>query len=121
MSSRSSARALLLLDHDKHVLCDSYVIEFVHDATGNYYDRGKYGCRNFHVIKMPLFNMQVLKLLLFNLPMLVTMFFMGLFAYKIPMHRKWVRLKCGLKLLLDAPFSSYFYSHESIIKNLMPS
>ena len=29
----------LLLDHDKHALCDSYIIEFVHDATENYYER----------------------------------------------------------------------------------
>ena len=29
----------VLLDHDKHALCDSYVVEFVHDATENYYKR----------------------------------------------------------------------------------
>ena len=23
----------VLLDHDKHALCDNYVVEFVHDAT----------------------------------------------------------------------------------------
>ena len=45
----------VLLDHDKHDLCDNYVVEFVHDATENYYERGKYGCRNFHVTKTPLF------------------------------------------------------------------
>ena len=45
----------VFLDHDKHALCDNYVIEFVHDATENYYERGKYGCRNFYVTKTPLF------------------------------------------------------------------
>jgi hypothetical protein len=24
-------------------LCDIYIVEFVHDATENYYERGKYG------------------------------------------------------------------------------
>ena len=95
----------VLLDHDKHDLCDRYFVEFVHDATENYYKRGKYGFINCHVTKTPLM-LKVLKLLLFYLPMLVTLFFMNLFVYKIPMHRKWVRLKCVFNLLLDAPFSS---------------
>jgi hypothetical protein len=82
--------------------CDIYIIEFVHDATKNYYERGKYGGRNSHVIKIPLFILKVLKLLLFYLPILVTTCFFDLFSYKIPMHRKWVRLKCVLYLLLDA-------------------
>jgi hypothetical protein len=24
--------------------CDIYIVEFVHDAAKNYYERGKYGC-----------------------------------------------------------------------------
>ena len=55
----------VFLDHDKHALCDRYVVEFVHDATENYYERGKYGCRNFHVTKTPLFLLKILKLHLF--------------------------------------------------------
>ena len=98
----------MFVNHEKHAVCDGYIVEFVHDATVNYYERGKYGCRNFHVAKIPLFDMQVLKLLLFYLLMLATMFSMDLFAYKVPMHRKWVRLKCGSKLLLDAPFLFIF-------------
>ena len=104
----------VLVDHEKHALSDGYIVEFVHDATVNYYERGKYGCRNFHVIKTPLFNMQVLKLLLFYLPMLVTMFSIDLFAYKIPMHRKWVRLKCGSNFLLDAPFFFLIFGSFSL-------
>jgi hypothetical protein len=62
------------------------------------------------LLKKPLFILKVSKLLLFYLPMLVTMCFFDLFSYKVPMHRKWVRLKCVLYLLLDALFcfNSYF-------------
>jgi hypothetical protein len=90
--------------------CDNYIVEFVYDATENYYESGKYGCWNFHVTKTPLFILKVLKLLLFHLPMLAIMCFFDLFSYKIPMYRKWVRLKCVSYLLLDALFcfNSYF-------------
>jgi hypothetical protein len=97
----------VFVDHEKHALCDSYIVEFIHDATENYYERGKYGCRNFHGIKTPLYMLKVLKLLLLYLFMLVTLFYKNLFVYKIPMHRKWVRIKCVLNLLLDAPFASF--------------
>jgi hypothetical protein len=89
--------------------CDIYIVEFVHDATENYYERGKYGFWNFHVTKPPLFILKVPKLLLFYLPILVTMCFFDLSSYKIPMHRKWVRLKCVLYLLLDALFCFHSY------------
>ena len=107
------------LDHNKHALCDSYVVEFVHDATENYYERGKYGCRNFHVTKTPLFLPNVLKLLLFYLSMIVSLCFLNLLHYKIHMHRKWVRLKCVSYLLLDALFcfNSYFL-REHLLKLL---
>ena len=65
----------VFVDHEKNALCDSYIVEFIHDATENYYERGKYGCRNFHITKTPLFMLKVLKLLLFCLPMLVTFCF----------------------------------------------
>jgi hypothetical protein len=91
-------------DHENHALCDIYIVDFVHDATENYYGIGKYGCWNFHVNKTPLFILKVPKLLLFYLPMLVTMCFFDLFSYKIPMHRKWVSLKCVSYLLLDGLF-----------------
>ena len=92
------------VDRDKHALRDTYIVEFVHDATENYYERGKYGCWNFHVTKTPLFILKVLILFLFYLPMLGTLCFFDLFSYKIPMHRKWVRLKCVSYFLLDALF-----------------
>ena len=80
--------------HDKNVSFDSYIVEFAHDATGYYYEGGKYGTRNFHVTKTPLYVLKVLKLFLLHLPMLVVLCFNDLFFYKIPLHRKWVRLRC---------------------------
>src|SRR5215217_4011528 len=96
--------------HDKNVICDSYIVEFVHDATESYYERGKYGYMHLNNIKFPLFMLRILKLRLCCFSMLATLFFMNLFVYKIPFHRKWVRLKCVLNLLLDALFcfNSYF-------------
>ena len=109
----------VLVDREKHALCDSYIVEFVHDGTENYYERGKCGCRNFHVTKTPLFMLIVLKLLLFYLPMLATLCFFDLFLYKITMHRKGFRLKCVSYLLLAALFcfNSYFLC-EHLLKLL---
>jgi hypothetical protein len=90
--------------HDKNVVCDSYIVEFVHDATESYYERGKHGYMHLNNIKFPLFMLRILKLHLCCFSMLVTLFFMNLFVYKIPFHRKWVRFKCVLNLLLDALF-----------------
>ena len=95
--------------HDKNALCDSYIVEFAHDATESYYERGKYGCRNFHATKTPLYVLKFLKLHLFYLPMLVALCFMNLFIYKIPFHRKHVRLKFVLNLPLDALFCFKYY------------
>ena len=100
----------VLVGHEQHDLCDSYILYVVHDATGNYFERGKFGCRNFHVTKTPLFMLKVLKLFLFYLPMHVTLCFFDLFSYKFPMHRKWVRLKCLSHLLLDVLFCFNSYS-----------
>ena len=82
-------RNYVLVDHEKPVLCDNYIVEFVHDAIENYYERGKYGWRSFHFTKTPLSM-----LLLFYLPMLEALCFIDLFSYKMSMHRKRVRLKC---------------------------
>ena len=30
----------MLVDHEKNSLCDVYIVEFIHDATENYYERG---------------------------------------------------------------------------------
>src|SRR4051812_21476915 len=96
----------MLMDHDKKVLCDTYIVEFIHDQTENYYDRGKYAYRYFNNIKFPLFMLKVLKLHLFFLPMLIALCFNELLYCNIPMHRKHVTLKCVWYFLLDDLFCS---------------
>jgi hypothetical protein len=76
----------------ENILCDSYIVEFEYDPTCNYYERGKYGYRNFHV-KLPLFMLKLLLLYSSSLHMLGFACHDNLFAYKKPMHRKYVRLK----------------------------
>src|SRR3954471_13483211 len=90
--------------HDKNVLCDSYIVNFIHDATESYYEIGKHGFMSLNNIKFPLFMLKILKLHFFCFPMLVALCFHDLFLYKIIFHRKWVRLKFVLYLLLDALF-----------------
>src|SRR4051812_25994121 len=94
----------VLVGYEQHDLCDIYILDIVHDNTEKYFERGKLGYRNFHVTKTPLFMLKVLKLFLFYLLMHVTLCFFDLFSYNMPMHRKWVRLKCVSHLLLDALF-----------------
>ena len=100
----------VFVGHEQRDLCDSYILDIVHDATENYFERGKFCCRNFHVTKTPLSLLNVLKLFFFYLPMLVTLHFHDLFIYKVPRHRKLVRLKCVSYLLLDALFCFNSYS-----------
>ena len=63
----------VLVGQEQHDLCDSYILHIVHDATENYFERGKFGCRNFYVTKTPLFMLKVFKLFWFHLPMLVAL------------------------------------------------
>ena len=92
----------MFVGHEKNALCDSYIVEFIHDATENYYEGGTYACRNCNNIKFPPYVFKVLKLCLFCLPMLVDSCSHKLFAHKIPMHRKWVRLKYACHEIHDA-------------------
>jgi hypothetical protein len=101
-----SINSFMHVAHDKNVLGDSYIIDFIHDATESYYERGKHGFMHLNNIKFPLFMLKILKLHLFCLPMLVASCFSNLFSYKIPLHRKWVRVKSVSYLLFDA--LSYF-------------
>ena len=88
-----SSKIYMLVHHENNALCDSYIVEFIHDATENYYEGGIYACRNCNNIKFPLYVLKILKLSLFYLPMQVDSYSHKLFAHKIPMHRNWVRLK----------------------------
>ena len=100
----------MLVDHERNSLGAGYIVEFIHDATENYYEGGMYACRNGNNIKFPLYVLKVLKLCLFCLPMLVDYCSHKLFAHKIPMHRKWVRLKCASHILHYALFIFQFLS-----------
>ena len=74
------------------------------NSTKSYYERRKCGYINFYLMKFPLFMLKVLMLHLFCLPMLNALCSNDLFSYKMPMHRKLVRLKRFLYLLIDALF-----------------
>ena len=105
-----SNKISMLVDHEKNALGAGYIVEFIHDATENYYEGGIYACRNCNNIKFPLYVLKVLKLCLFYLPMQVDSCSHKLFDHKIPMHRKWVRLKCASHILHDALFMFQFLS-----------
>ena len=45
----------MLMDHEKNALCDSYTVEFIRDATKNYYGRGTYTFTYLNNIKFPLY------------------------------------------------------------------
>ena len=98
------------VDRVENMLCDSYNVEFSYDPTCNYYERGKYGCINFHVTKLPLAMLRLLLFLTSFLHMLVFACLDNLFAYKMPMHRKFVRLRCVFHMLYDALFVLQFLS-----------
>ena len=78
----------MLVAHEKNALCDSYIVEFIHDTTESYYEGGTYAFRNCNNIKLSLYMLEILKLHLFCLPMLVDYCSHKLFAHKIPLHRK---------------------------------
>src|SRR3954468_8256026 len=104
--------------HDKKVLCDTYIVEFLHDPTKFFYEKGTYAYRYFNNIKFPLFMLKVLKLHMFCLRMLIALCFNELFCCDILIHRKHVRLKCVFYLLLDALFcSSNLISMRSSLKS----
>ena len=94
----------------ENMLCDSYFVEFSYDPTCNYYERGKYGRRNFYLIKLPLVMLRLLSSLSSSLHMLVFACLDNLFAYKIPMHRKYVRLRHVYHVFYDALFILQFLS-----------
>ena len=100
----------MLVDDEKNALGAGYIVEFIHDATENYYEGGTYACRSCNNVKFTLYVLKVLKLCLFYLLMLVDYCSPKLFAHKIPMHRKWVRLKCASHMLHDTPVMFQFLS-----------
>src|SRR3954470_10315485 len=105
------------VDHIEIMLCDRYIVEFDYDPTCNYYERGKYVCRNFHVTKFPLVMLGLLLFLSSSLHMLDLACLANLFSYKMPMHRKYFRLRCSFHMLYDFLFcASILVFHVSIIE-----
>ena len=97
-------KTFMHVGHEKKILHNSYIVEFDYDPTCNYYERGKYGCRNFHVTKLPRVMLRLLLFLSTSLHMLVFAYYDNSFSYKMPMHRKYVRLKCFCHMFYDALF-----------------
>jgi hypothetical protein len=77
-----SINSFMVMDHDKNVLYDSYIVNSIHDATESYNERGKHGFMHLNNIKFPLSMLKFLKLHLFCLPMLVALCFHDLSLYK---------------------------------------
>ena len=98
------------VDHVENMLRDSYFVEFSYDPTCNYYEREKYGGRNFHVTKLPLIMLRLLLFVFASLHMLVFACLDNLFAYKMPMNRKYVILKHVCHMFYDALFVLQFLS-----------
>ena len=71
------------VDHVENILCDSYFIEFSYDPTCNYYERGKYGRRNFHDNKLPLVMLRLLLFLSASMHMLVFGCLQNAHAYEV--------------------------------------
>ena len=99
-----------VVDHEKNTLCDSYIVEFIYDATENYYEGGTYACRNCNNITFPPYVFKIFKSRLFCLPMLVDSCSHKLFSHKIPMHGKWFRLECSFHVIHDALVMFQFLS-----------
>ena len=95
-------------DHEDKILYDSYIVEFDYHPTCNYFYRGKYCYRNFHVTKLPLVMLRLLLFLSSSLHMLDISCLDDLFAYKILMHRNYVRIKYVCHMFHDALFVFQF-------------
>jgi hypothetical protein len=53
-----SINSCMHVAYDKNVLCDSYIVNFIHDATEGYYERGKHGFIHLNNIKFHLFMLK---------------------------------------------------------------
>ena len=59
-----SSKIYMLVHHENNALCAGYIVEFIHDATENYYEGGTYACRNCNNIKFPLYVFENLEAML---------------------------------------------------------
>ena len=61
-----SNNSFMHVDHDTNVLCDIYIVVFIHYATESYYERGKQGYVYLNNMKFPLFMLKFLKCTCFS-------------------------------------------------------
>ena len=73
-----SSKISMLVHPENNALCDSYIVEFIHDATENYYERGTCAL-TYCTIKFSIYMLKILKFCLFYLPMVVDSCFHKLF------------------------------------------
>ena len=92
------SKTCMHLDYKENVLHDSYIVEIVLIF------------QSFHVTKLPLVMLRLLLFLSASFHMLVFACYDNLFAYKMPMHRKYVRLRCVCHVFHDALFVLQFLS-----------
>ena len=52
------------MNHQKNDLCDSYIVEFLHDVFENYYEGRTYACRNCNNVKFPLYVLKFFEVML---------------------------------------------------------
>jgi hypothetical protein len=50
-----SINSFMHVAHDRDVLCDNYIVNYIHDSTESYYERGKHGLMDLNNIEFPLF------------------------------------------------------------------
>ena len=50
----------MLVDHEKNALGAGYIVEFIHDASENYYEKGTYALTYLNNIKFLLYVLTVL-------------------------------------------------------------
>ena len=102
---------IFMMMNEKNALCDSYIVEFAYDATESFYERRRHDFIYLNNTKSSLFILKLLKFHLFYPPMLLALCFNDLFSYKIPMHRKRVRLKSEwFNVLWCVPYALMSYS-----------
>ena len=71
--------------HDKNVLYDSYIVNFIYDATESYYERGKDGFMYLNNIKFPLFMLNFFEVALV-FPSYACYFMLHLFVFLQDSH-----------------------------------
>jgi hypothetical protein len=78
-----SINSFMHMAHNKNILYDSYIVNYIHDATESYYEREKHDFMHLNNIKFSLFILKFLKLHLFCFPMLLALCFHDLFLIRL--------------------------------------